>query len=115
MRCMNRKVLVGAGLLAVAVLLFAPSRAAGLLPVLLMMLCPLGMLAMMRPGGAPASSGTLRSEATDVPTQSPTVEERIGALQAELRSLKEAQARADAAPERPERQSDAPASPPTAR
>lgn len=94
MKCLNNKVLVGVGLVAAALLIATPGRSAGLLPVLMMMACPLSMLLMMRAGGGHSSPPTGQNEATEPAPGTTAVEERISALQAELRSLKESQARA---------------------
>jgi uncharacterized membrane protein len=69
--CLNPKVLVGLGAVAVAVLLLAPNLVASAFPLLLALVCPLSMLAMMagmarmgkRDGSATQAPGT----ANDVP------------------------------------------------
>ena len=48
MMCLNRKVLGGLAVAALAVLVFAPSAFSRVLPVLVAAACPLGMLLMMR-------------------------------------------------------------------
>ena len=48
MMCLNRKVLGGLAVAALAVLVFAPSAFSRALPVLVAAACPLGMLLMMR-------------------------------------------------------------------
>lgn len=46
--CLNRKVLTGAGMVALGVLLFAPRMFGDVLPLLMVAICPLSMLLMMR-------------------------------------------------------------------
>lgn len=46
--CLNPKVLVGLAVVGVGVLVFAPNLAASLLPLLVVLACPLSMLFMMR-------------------------------------------------------------------
>jgi hypothetical protein len=46
--CLNRKVLTGAGVVALGVLLFAPRMFGAVLPLLMVAICPLSMLVMMR-------------------------------------------------------------------
>lgn len=108
MKCLNKKVLVGLGLAAVGLLLVMPGRSAALLPVLMMMVCPLSMIFMMR-GGGHGSAPTVQTEASDLPPGSPAVEDRIAALQAEVRALKEGQARVTEVPGGFAAQADAPA------
>jgi membrane protein implicated in regulation of membrane protease activity len=45
--CLNWKVLVAAGVLAAAVLVFAPDLAGAALPLLLLAICPLSMIVML--------------------------------------------------------------------
>ena len=48
MMCLNRKVIGGLAVAALAVLVFAPSAFSRALPVLVAAACPLGMLLLMR-------------------------------------------------------------------
>ena len=48
MMCLNRKVVGGLAVAALAVLVFAPSAFSRVLPVLVVAACPLGMLLMVR-------------------------------------------------------------------
>ena len=48
MMCLNRKVIGGLAVAALAVLVFAPTAFSRVLPVLVAAACPLGMLLMMR-------------------------------------------------------------------
>ncbi len=78
-QCLNWKVLVGLGGAAALILIIAP-RAAGFVPLLLLLACPLSMVAMMwsmraapkGEGGAPGSLGS---------------EERIADLKAQVAAL----------------------------
>lgn len=49
--CINKRVVVGVGVIALAVLVLAPRLFAGLAPVLIMAICPLSMVFMMRAVG----------------------------------------------------------------
>ncbi len=46
-KCLNPRVLIGLGVIAVGVLLFAPRLFASALPLLILMACPLSMVLMM--------------------------------------------------------------------
>jgi UPF0716 family protein affecting phage T7 exclusion len=46
--CLNKKVLIGVGLVAAGVVLFAPQLISAALPLLLVAICPLSMLLMMK-------------------------------------------------------------------
>lgn len=46
--CFNKKVLIGAGVVALALLVISPGTALAALPVLIIAVCPLSMLLMMR-------------------------------------------------------------------
>ena len=50
--CINKRVVVGVGVVALAVLALAPRLFAGLAPVLIMAICPLSMVFMLRAMGA---------------------------------------------------------------
>lgn len=54
--CLNRKVLLGLGAIAVAIFFFAPS-ARGALPLLLVAACPVSMMVMMSGMSKMGSSG----------------------------------------------------------
>ena len=72
MRCLDRRVLIGLAAIGAAVLVARPDWLGVVLPLLVVLACPLSMHIMMRTGatrtGAPASSGSdheldeLRSE-----------------------------------------------------
>ncbi|EGX57727.1 hypothetical protein SZN_21296 [Streptomyces zinciresistens K42] len=90
--CLNKKVLIGLGVVAVGLLLLKPAWMVAALPLLILAICPLSMILMMRGKkdgqGSSCSTGTQKTGAA---TTSETDKE-INALQAELRSLKAAQA-----------------------
>lgn len=46
-KCLNPKVLIGLGIVALAVLLVAPKTFFTILPLLIIVACPLSMIAMM--------------------------------------------------------------------
>lgn len=48
MKCFNRKVLAGLGVVALGLLVFAPGALGSALPALVMLACPLSMVVMMR-------------------------------------------------------------------
>lgn len=52
--CVNKKVLMGAGVVALGVLVFAPQLMGGALPLLFLAVCPLSMVLMMRGMGGTA-------------------------------------------------------------
>ena len=73
---LNKKVLIGLGTLAIAMLIIRPSWAATLLPLLLVAACPLTMMFMMRgtpnthhQNGAPLNAD---DEAQDGPERADT-------------------------------------------
>ncbi|MGH3682063.1 MAG: DUF2933 domain-containing protein [Natronosporangium sp.] len=99
--CLNKKVLLGLGTVAVAVLVLEPGWFVAALPLLVLALCPLSMVFMMRgmkgdqgKGQAGSSCGTGSKTQRTGPSSSaePELNEQVSALQAELRSLKAAQA-----------------------
>lgn len=100
MTCLNKKVLVGAGLVAAALLLATSGRGAGLLPFLMLMVCPLSMVFMMRAGGGHGSAAAGRDEASEPAPGTAGVQERIASLRAEPRSLEESEAPAAGAGDR---------------
>lgn len=85
MRCFNRKVLTGAGVVALGVLLFAPRMLGAVLPLLVVAICPLSMLLMMR-----AMSGSGNRCQTGGSAGQPTARDadaEIATLQAEIDRL----------------------------
>lgn len=94
--CLNKKVLAGLGIVAVGLLLLKPAWMVAALPLLILALCPLSMIFMMRGKGKMGSQGSSCStgagrQKTSASTTSET-DQQIADLQAELRSLKAAQA-----------------------
>lgn len=64
MMCLNKKVIAGLAVAAVAIYLFAPNLFGAALPLLIFAACPLSMLLMMRmmSGSGKASCSTTSSE-----------------------------------------------------
>ncbi|UQA91071.1 DUF2933 domain-containing protein [Streptomyces halobius] len=94
--CLNKKVLIGLGIVAIGLLLLKPAWMVVALPLLILAICPLSMILMMRGKGKTGSQGSSCStgagaQKTSASTPSET-DRQISALQAELRSLKAAQA-----------------------
>lgn len=89
--CINPKVIAGLAVLGAGVYLVAPSLIAGLLPLLVVAICPLSMLAMMwgmqRMGGMQGSAYSTRTSQTSL-----TREERLDQLRSELRGVQSQQA-----------------------
>ena len=84
MKCLNRKVLIGLGAVAVAIFFFAPS-ARGALPLLLVAACPISMAVMAFGMSKMGSSGNSCSTGQTDPQQ--TIESKdaeIARLQAML-------------------------------
>lgn len=94
--CLNKKVLIGLGIVAVGLLLLRPAWMIAALPLLILAICPLSMIFMMRGKGKTGSQGSSCStgagtQKTSASTAGET-DRQVEALQAELRSLKAAQA-----------------------
>lgn len=80
--CLNRKVLVGLGAVALAVLAINPGAVGAVLPTLLFLACPLSMVLMMR-----RMAGDQTAPNTDVRTPSaPAAESPESAEVARLRA-----------------------------
>ncbi|MET9834007.1 DUF2933 domain-containing protein [Streptomyces sp. NPDC006385] len=104
--CLNKKAAIGLGVVAVGVLLLKPGWFVLALPLLILALCPLSMIFMMRgmkggqdkgqAGSACGMGGKTDKNITSTTSTTKTgLDEQISILQAELRTLKAAQARAD--------------------
>lgn len=95
MKCFNKNVLIGLGVVAVAVLLLEPAWLVGALPLLLLAACPLSMVVMMRAmngkhnGATAPLSGTGDQLGAATPADA---DRQITALETELRTLREARA-----------------------
>ena len=87
MMCLNRKVIGGLAAAALAVLLFAPSAFGRVLPVLVAVACPLGMLLMMR--GATGACQRKEGEAGQAAAGStPDAAAEIARLRREVEELR---------------------------
>lgn len=102
--CLNKKVLIGLAAVAVGVLLLKPSWFVAALPLLVLALCPLSMVFMMRgmkggqtksEAGSSCATGSKTDKTATTSAGERELNDKIGALQAELRSLKAAQAQRD--------------------
>jgi hypothetical protein len=93
--CFNRNVLIGLGVAALGVLVLAPDAFGAVLPLLVVLACPLSMVFMMRAmdRGAKQSSSPQDAKPTDDPVSSELVrlQVEVDQLRAEL-----------AGPQRPE-------------
>ena len=101
MKCFNKKILIGAGVVVAGLFLFRPAWAVAALPLLLLAACPLSMIFMMRgmgslngQGGKGATSGT-SGAATNA-----DLDKQIADLQEEVRILRAASARQQTAADR---------------
>lgn len=85
--CFNRKVLIGLGAVALGVLAFAPQALGAALPALVLLACPLSMVAMMwgmnRPGHSKEDSSSAPTPSTAADTDL-----ELARLRAELDQLK---------------------------
>lgn len=89
--CFNKRVLVGLGIVALAVFAFSPSLLGAVAPLLILAVCPLSMVFMMRAmnrGGT--SCGTDQQGAGDARTATQSVggDVKLGELEEEVNRLK---------------------------
>ena len=85
MRCLDRRVLISLGGIGLAVLVVRPALLGTVLPLLVVLACPLSMLLMMRrTGGEACTSGSTRGDSGS---------HEVEKLRAELTRLRDAQAR----------------------
>lgn len=84
--CLNRKVLVGLAVAALAVLTIAPGAFSRVLPLLVVAACPLSMMLMMG-----AMSGGKKTCATDRSEPEAARDEEMTRLRAELDQLRAGQ------------------------
>ncbi|EGX61031.1 MULTISPECIES: DUF2933 domain-containing protein [Streptomyces] len=100
MMCLNKKVLIGAGVVAGGLFLVKPAWAVAALPLLILALCPLSMIFMMRgmgsqsgKGGKGAACGTSGATAKSTTATTATgtdLDKQIADLQEEVRILRAA-------------------------
>lgn len=82
--CLNKRVLIGLGAVALGVLLFAPQMLGSVAPLLFLAACPLSMIFMMRAmrsGGQGASSCGPKSQ--DKNAELRELQEEVNRLKAE--------------------------------
>lgn len=77
-KCMNKKVLIGLGVSALAVVALAPNLIGAALPMLLIAACPLSMIVMMRAMG----SGDQKPTPIDEAARLRELEEEVNRLRA---------------------------------
>ncbi|MEU0108404.1 DUF2933 domain-containing protein [Streptomyces sp. NPDC006251] len=105
--CLNKKVLIGLGAVAAAVLLLKPAWFVAALPVLILAACPLSMIFMMRgmngqkgqdgKAGKGAACGTSGKANTSGASTTAELDKQIADLQEEVRILKATEAQRNAA------------------
>ena len=86
-KCLNKRVLIGLGVVAVAVVVLAPNLFGAALPLLFVAACPLSMIFMMRAMGGGEKSGSSpsngnESAATDDAARLRELEEEVNRLKA---------------------------------
>ncbi|WP_035699109.1 DUF2933 domain-containing protein [Glycomyces tenuis] len=84
--CLNKKVIIGLGAVAVGVLALKPAWFLTALPLLILAVCPLSMIFMMR------SHAKMNDQCSTGTADSTEIDQRVKTLQAELRQLKAEQA-----------------------
>lgn len=86
--CLDRRVLIGLGVAAVGIWLLAPQYIAGALPLLIVLACPLSMVAMaLMMRGSMGSVGpqpSAQQRLTDLELQRTALAQQITAARAEL-------------------------------
>jgi uncharacterized membrane protein len=86
--CFNRKVLGGLAVVAVGVLLVAPRLFAGVLPLLVVAACPLGMVLMMRGMSGANRTGQSSTAAGGADPAGADVAAEIARLKSEVARLR---------------------------
>lgn len=93
--CLNRNVLIGLGVVALAVLVLAPDTFFAVLPFLVVLACPLSMVVMMRAMGGQGGSGdrcragsSSRDESGDTVAVDSETSSELVRLQAEVDQLR---------------------------
>lgn len=93
--CLNKKVIAGVAVAAVAVWLLAPNLIGAALPLLVLAVCPLSMIVMMKAMSGNNSKGEPRSGSdTDVDAELARLRKEV----ADLRGAGQAEAPTSAAP-----------------
>lgn len=85
--CLDRRVLIGLGVAAVGIWIFAPQYIAGALPLLVVLVCPLSMVAMalmMRGSMSSGPKATPEQRLADLELQRAALAKQIAATRAEL-------------------------------
>lgn len=85
--CLDRRVLIGLGVAALGIWLFAPQYIAGALPLLIVLACPLSMIAMalmMRGSMGDAPKGTAEQRLAELEAQQAALGQQMAATRAEL-------------------------------
>lgn len=89
MKCLNRNVLIGLVVFAIAMSVFAPNSR-GALPLLFVVVCPLSMILMMfGMSKMKSSSGLCHAEQTDPQKEIDTKKAEIAQLEALLQDSKQ--------------------------
>jgi hypothetical protein len=108
--CFNWKLLVGVGIVVLALVAFAPNLVWAAVPFLLLLMCPLMMFFMMRGMGGMEAMGTGRTDTSatdddDLPASHGTRAQRLAELKArndalahEIAALEDEETAAQAAP-----------------
>lgn len=98
--CFNKKVLIGAGVITLALLVISPTTALAALPVLIVAVCPLSMLLMMRTMRNGTQCDTTDSQQdAERAAEIASLHEEINLLKARQRALNDDATRAqDAGP-----------------
>ena len=83
--CINKRVVIGVGVAALALLALSPRLLASLGPVLVMAICPLSMVFMMRAkGGRQGAEPSAPAATADRDRDLGELEEEVNRLKAEL-------------------------------
>ncbi len=86
--CFNRKVLIGVGVAALGVLVFAPGAVAWALPLLVFAACPLSMVFMMRAMSGGRSCGPKEDGTRTGRNAAAGGDEELARLRAEVDQLR---------------------------
>jgi hypothetical protein len=86
--CLNPRVIAGVAGAGVLLWLYMPTAAAGALPALILLVCPLSMGIMawrMRSGGACSATSSTAASATSIDTELRELTEEVAILRAQRR------------------------------